>query len=216
MSMSQTRRTALLASFCIAVVLTGCAGGTQVTRVQPLAEAASPPYENILVVALLGSYDNRRYLEKELVTQLTESGTKAVASTSMMNTKTPMIRQTFVDMVDKINADAVLVSQLKSVESTENLKTMRPEATYNFRPTWYYNVWSVDLDEYVAPPSMQFSHSMVLATQLLTVSEKDTVWAIESAFVVEEQLDQLWSYSVFINQAKAISSAMNRDRLISR
>lgn len=24
---------------------------------------------------------------------------------------------------------------------------VNPESTYNFRPTYYYNVWSVELDE---------------------------------------------------------------------
>jgi hypothetical protein len=54
-------------------------------------------------------------------------------------------------MVEKIDADAVLVTQLASLESKGTVKDMNPQATYNFRPTYYYNVWSVDLEEYVEP-----------------------------------------------------------------
>jgi hypothetical protein len=39
-----------------------------------------------------------------------------VASTSMMDTRTPMIRDTFMEMVESLDADAVLVTQLVSLQ----------------------------------------------------------------------------------------------------
>ena len=53
-------------------------------------------------------------------------------------------------MVKDIDADAVMVSQLVSLDTKEKMVDMSPEATYNLRPTYYYNVFSVDLQEYVA------------------------------------------------------------------
>ncbi|MDH3719343.1 MAG: hypothetical protein OES79_14585, partial [Planctomycetota bacterium] len=101
----------------IAVSFSGCAAGTKVTTVQELAESADAPYENVLVVSLFKSFDARRYLEKEIVGQLSELGVKAVASTSMMNTKTPVSRRTFADMAEELDSDAVLVTQLVSLNT---------------------------------------------------------------------------------------------------
>ncbi len=202
--------------FSLAVLLGACAAGTQVTRVQDVSESAATPYKKILVIALLSSYDGRRFLEKEVVLQLAELGTEAVASTTMMNTMTPMTRQTFLAMVDEIGADAVIISQLVHVESTSTVKTARPQATYNFRPTYYYNVWSVDLTEYVKPPGIEFAHELVLATQVLSVASQESVWTIEAAFKIVQDIDQAWSYSVFPNQATAITKHMSRDGLIRK
>jgi hypothetical protein len=127
----------------LAAVLAGCATGPEVTRLSD-APPDGGPYGKILVVSLFESFDMRRYLETELVTQLSEQGIEAVASTSMMDSKTPVDRGTFVDMVEKTGADAVLLTQPVDLGITPK-KTDRasPEATCNFRPTYYYNVFAV-------------------------------------------------------------------------
>jgi hypothetical protein len=203
-----------LPTLAIVLMLGACASGTTVTRVQDLSDSADVPYKKVLVISLFESYDARRYLEKELVTQLASRGTDAVASTTMMDTRTPVTRATFVAMVDKIGADGVLVSQLASNETTGKVKTQRPKSTYNVWPTYYYNVWSVQLTEYVEPPGVEFTHSMVLGTQLYSVKLEEPVWAIEADFKIKEEDDGAWSYSVFPTQAKNIANHLSRDKLI--
>ena len=211
---SLCHRIALLISS--AFLLTACAADIRISTVHELSESADAPYEKVLVIALFKSFDARRYLEKEVVSQLASLGTHAVASTTMMDTRTPVTRQTFVAMVEKIGAGAVLVTQLVSIQSEGTEKTRRPETTYNFRPTYYYNVWSVELTEYIEPPGMEYAHSLVLATQLFSVRERDTVWAIESDFRFTQEIDQTRDYSNFVAQAKAIATQMSRDGLLAR
>ena len=177
--------------------------------------SADAPYNTVLVVSLFESYDARKYLEKEVVQQLSERGISAVASTSMMDSRTPATRPTFLAMVDRIDADSVLVTQLANIETDVSVKTMKPQSTYNVRPTYYYNVWSVELTEYIEPTGMEFDNSLVLATQLFSVLSKDTVWAIESNFKFVQEVDQLWDYSIFVDQAKVITTHMSRDGLIA-
>ena len=76
-------RTLLL--FWIAAILGACASGPQVTKTLDVVESADAPYQKFLVITLLSSFDSRRYLEDEVVKQLSELGSDAVASTSMMN-----------------------------------------------------------------------------------------------------------------------------------
>ena len=200
----------------ICVVLAACSTGPQVTTTQKFAESADAPYKNLLVIFLADKFDSRRYLETEVVKKLTENGTQAVASTSMMDSRTPKTRQTFLAMVESIGADAVLVTQFANVLSEATVVDMNPEATYNFRPTYYYNVWSVDLQEYKEPQAVDFEHSLALATQLYSVSSKDVVWAIESHSNIKQAFDQGPDYSIYIDEAKAIASSLRKDGLISR
>ncbi len=203
----------ILASITLA--LCACSAGPQVKTVQALSESADAPYENILVVSLFESFDTRRYLEKEIVKQLSERGIKGVASTSLMNTKTPVTRRTFMDMVETLDSDAVLVTQLVSLESAGKMKDMNPQATRNIRPTYFYNVWTYELTEYVEPQSLELKHLLVLATQLYSVDSQEAVWAIEAKTRFVQDFDQQSTYSVIVDEAKAITSHLARDGLIA-
>lgn len=205
------KRIALLS---VTLALCACAG-PQVTRVQPLAETADAPYGDVLVVALFKSFDARRYLEKEIVKALAAKGTRGIASTSLMDPKTPMTRQTFVAMVESQGADAVLVTQLVNLDTESKLKDSRPDATYNIRPTYYYNVWGVELTEYVAPQLLELKHSIALATQLYSAAQQEPVWGIESQTNISTDYDSRRDYSVIVDEATSIVSYLSRDGLLA-
>jgi hypothetical protein len=199
-----------------ALLLGACAITPQVTRVQEVADSAETPYQKVLVVGLFESFDARRHLETEVVRQLQELGTEAIASTSMMNSRTPVSRQTFVSMVEKVGADSVLVTHLISLESDGKNRNMNPQSTRNIRPTYYYNVWSVELTEYVEPQSIDFEHSLKLATQLYAVASQDAVWGIEVDTSFKQDSDHLQDYSLFVDEASAITHSMAQDGLVAR
>jgi hypothetical protein len=199
-------------SACLA--LTACAS-SNVTQVRELSAEADAPYDNILVVSLFKSFDARRYLEKEIVKQLEANGVSAVASTSLMDTKTPVTRQTFRDMAASLNSDAVLVTQLVSFDTTAKMKDARAQSTYNIRSTYYFNVWSVELTEYVAPPSLQLNHDIVLATQFFSVAREEPVWAIESQTEISLDYDERGDISVMTDEARVIATHLSRDGLLA-
>ena len=202
--------------FGFAILLSACSSGTKVTRIQEVSAKADAPYDKVLVVSLFASFDARTYIEKELIAQLAERGTNAVGSLSMMDSRTNATRQTYLDMVDLVGADAVVVIQLKSFESKAKIVDARPEATYNVWPTYYYNVYSVELTEYVEPPGIKFDNRLNMATQVYSVGLKEPVWGIESQFKIVQDVDQMWDYGVFIEQAKVIANNLSKDGLISR
>ncbi len=206
----------ILLIFGITLVAGACSTGPQVTRTQELSESANIPYKNILVITLLSKFDSRRYLEQEVVSQLSALGTQSVASTSLMNTKTPVTRATFMAMVEQLDADAVLVTQLVSLRSEGTVVDMSPEATVNLRPTGYYNVFSVETTEYMEPQAVEFEHSLVVLTELYSVLKRETVWGIESKSRYSMGFDRSKDYSIIVNEAKAITKYLSRDGLIAR
>jgi len=197
-----------------AVVVSGCAG-PQITTIQSVVDTADAPYGNVLVVSLFSSFARRRALETEIASQLTERGIKAVASTTMMDTRTPLNRETIVAMVKKLGSDAVLVTQLASLDTETKLKSGSPQATYNVRSTYYYNVWSVELTEYTEPPNLELKHSIVLATQLYSAKTQQPVWAIESSSKMTQNFDRRSGDTAVINEAKAVAGALARAGLLA-
>jgi len=150
-----------------------------------------------------------------VVSKLSELGTDAVASTSLMDTRTPVVRETFMKMVSDIDADAVLLTQLVSLSSVGKVVDMNPQSTVNLRPTGYWNVFSVEMTEYVEPQAVDFKHSLVLKTDLFSVESEDTVWGIESRSKLKSGFDQGRDYTVFVNEARAIASSLSGDGLIA-
>jgi hypothetical protein len=191
-----------------------CATGPSVTVSQPLAESADAPYRNVLVVCLFSSFDSRRYLEDEIVKRLEGLGISAVASTSMMDSRTPVVPKTFIDMVDEVGADGLLLTQLTSYGAEQEEVDARPKATVNYWQTYYWNVFAVEVTEYVEPPRLHIEHSLVLATQLFSVASRAPVWGIESSSSFTEIQEDGLRYSVYEDEAAAIVRQMRRSDVI--
>lgn len=199
----------------MALVVAGCAG-PQVTRTQPLSESADAPYDSVFVVSLFKSFDMRRILEKEIVRQLQARGVDAVASTSMIDVKTPLNRETVIEAVAQAKSDAVIVTQMLDIQTTSRFRDRRPESTYNIRPTYYYNVWAVEYTEYKEPKGLEAEHEIVTATQVFSVSTKEPVWTIESHSKLKRNIDRQFSGTSVVDEAKAIVGSMARDGLLAR
>ena len=192
-----------------------------------MSESADAPYQNILVIALFEKFDSRRRLEKAVVQQLSELGIEAVASTSRMNTKTPVTRQTFLPMVDELESDAVLVTRLVDVKAKLVMEdSASPEASYKvlsadfyrnyYHPASYYNVWEVELAEYVEPQSFGSKSQLVLATTLYSVLSHEAVWAIETDQKLELKGSLRENYMVFVDEGNLIVRHLSEDGLLAQ
>lgn len=213
MSATHLRR---IAGLCLVVLMASACAGPQVKRVQELTDDAGAPYNNLLVVALFSEYGARKALEKRIVSLLAERGTKSVASTSMMDTKTPMTTEVYIAMVDRIGADAVLVTQLIDIDSRLKAEDASPETTVEVRPTYYFNVWNVNVTEYVEPQFVFEEGTVNLATQMLAVKTEGPVWAIESKLDYKKEIGVPRAYMAYDEESEAIVKYLARDGLIAR
>lgn len=203
-------------SYVLVLSLLGaaCETGPQISSTQAVSPTADLPYGNILVVALFESFDARRYLEKEIVAKLEERGVAATAMTSMTDTRTIINRDTVLDRVERTGADAVLVTQLVAFESRGKEKDARPQATYNVWPTYYYNVFAVQLTEYVEPEYIEFTNSIALSSDMYSVQSQERIWAVNSDWEFKEGLEPGRDYSKIVEEAEAIVRAADRDGLL--
>lgn len=200
---------------CVTLFLAACTAPS-ITRTQPLSESADAPYNDVLVVTFFDSFDVRRNFEGEIVKQLQARGIEAVASTSMMTTKTPVNRETVLALVDELDADSVLVSQLVHLDTASKVRNSRAEATYNVRPTYYYNVWNVELTEYESPPGLELKHTFTMAIEMFSASSQTSVWAIETTSKISRDINQQTSGTTAEDEAKGIVHALSRDGVIAK
>jgi hypothetical protein len=121
-----------------------------------------------------------------------------------------------MEMVENLDADAVLITQLVSLRSVGTMIDMNPQSTLNLRPTGYWNVFTADLTEYVEPQGAEFEHSLVLLTELHSVLTKEAVWGIESRSKYKLGFDQAKDYSIIVNEAEAIAKYLSRDGLLAQ
>ena len=206
------------ATLIIATLLmaAGCAS-PKVTRVLPLKASADAPYGNVLVVSLFDSFDTRINLESAIVDQLRSQGIEAVASTSKMTTRTPLNRDTIVEIVEALGSDAVLVTQPVNVGAKPKAQPAgRPEATYNVRSTSYFNVWNVRLEEYEEPTSVKVKFTVVLSVQMYSARTREPVWAVETTSTIKQVMGERVGRTPVLEEAAAIVRAMSRDRLLVR
>mgnify|MGYP001146144010 CR=1 FL=1 len=112
------------------------------------------------------------------------------------------------------DADAVLVTQIASQASTMGVRAANPEVTRNITPTYYFNVWEVEVTEYIEPPSMEVKSDLVLATQLYQVSDQQPVWAIESRGTIVKDVRRPGYFEFIVKEAAAIAQAMQRDGVV--
>ena len=214
MTSTHLRRIAVL---CLGIFLVTAAGAApKVKRVQKLDKDSGAPFHNILVATLFSEYGARRTMEKRIVSLLEERGTKSVASTSMMDSNTPMTTSTYVEMIDRIDADAVLVMQLVDVNSDIKAKDANPETTVNVRPTYYFNVWNVNVTEYVEPQFAFKEGTVMIATQMYSVEKKDAVWGIESKLKYKHDISVPRPYDAYDDESKSIVKFLARDGLIAK
>lgn len=205
-----------LLPLAVLMFVAACSFGPDIEREQKLLKSAQTPYRDLLVVVLLDNFDARKRLEKAVIVELEKRGVSAVRSTSQMRTTTPMSRKTYLEMVENLNPEALLVIQLIDVKSTVQMKnSASPEATYNVSPTWYFNVWEVELTEYEEPKSPEFRSSYALLTEVYEVASRERVWAIESRSKITTQGGSIaQNYVLFNDEGRSQVKRLRKDGLI--
>jgi hypothetical protein len=199
----------------LVILTSGCAVPPKATITQDVTESAEVPFQNTLVLVLFSKFDTRRYLEDEIVKHLDAQGIKAVASTSMMTTKTPLTRDFILETMTELGSDSLLLTQLANLETTGEVKSMNPEVTYNVRPTYYVNVFTVDQQEFIEPQTVRFTHYLSTSSDLYSFKTKEKIWGMITYSKIKQNVDNMREYSIIVDEANAIVNSMLDDAVVS-
>lgn len=209
-----TNRIAITLTAIVMLAFAACASAPQVGPTMVVPDSADVPYDNVLVLALFSKFDTRRYLEDEIASRLEAQGVKAVTSTSMMTSKTPLTRQFIVETMTELGSDSLLLTQLADLHTAGKVKNMSPEGTYNVRPTYYVNVYSVEQTEYIEPVDVQFTHELSTSSDLYSASQQEKVWGIITHSRIKENVDHMRDYSIIVREAEAIAGSLLSEGIV--
>ena len=198
------------------LLVVACSTSPQVTTTQELAHSADGPYSTVFVVTLFSKFDNRHYLEDEIVKALAKHNVRAIAATSHMDSRTPVTVEFITEMMAEVGADALLFTRLADLQSSGEVVDMSPESTYNVYPTYYFNVFEVELTEYLEPQNIEFTHRLSTTSDLYSFARREKVWSITTDYTVKGNEDHMRDYSIYVDEANAIVSQMVRDGVVTR
>lgn len=201
----------------VALTLGGCANIARLTEIQPLEKSAAVPYNKVLVVGLFNSFDTRSLLERAIVQDIGRGTPGAVAATSFMKTTTPLTTETIKAIVKESEADAVLVTQLVDMsKSKTKVKERNPQTSYKINQTFFWNVWDVQVVEYMEPEYLEQKLSLYLITELYQVDNQQRVWAINSKAKIVKDLSRPDYYPFIDSDAEKIVARMRSEGIIQK
>ena len=158
----------------IAVMLTACS----TTKIKSVWK--EPSYlgqtQRVMVIAVANEPINRRIFEDEFVLQLKARGTDAIASYTVLPDRSQNDQAAIAKLVEKMNADTVLISRLVSKRS---VRVYYP-ATVTYRPRHYLQ-WpdfyrhgydTIDTQGYMT----QYEYAL-METNLYDARNDNLIWA---------------------------------------
>ncbi len=156
------------------ILLTACATATQPSEVWKDPSYHSLP-KKIMVVGISRKPVNRRIFEDEFVRQITNSGSEAVASYTVLSDELQSDHKALAAEVKKAKADTVLITR---VVSKKIEKTYLPGLYY---PPPYYGTWpdyyGYGYNALYAPGYVAEEQISVVETNLYDAATNKLIWA---------------------------------------
>lgn len=172
--------------------------------------AVTEAFSNIIVVGAHEDGNVRRRYERSVAAALEDAGTTAASSLSVMSTSDEISRDTLVVAARETGADAVMITRLLSVEARADMGPGRS----SFETTQRGDIPIADFfryeyTEYQDPMVITTVRTVVLATELYSVTTENRVWSVEST-----SFDKASDDAILYDVARSISRALTNDGLI--
>ena len=200
-----------ISGIVIAVMVTGCASsiGTRQAYIDP--EYADSAFGNYLVIGVAGSYNNRAYFERSVVSSLRAQGASATAFYNIVRGNEPIDRDIVIQAVNENGFDAVLVTRVLGQQSQIDVENRSPDAkasTIGGRPI---NFFRYDYEELNEPGEINLAMTVTLVTELFSASDEKMIATFETSNSNAQTINNLIESS-----AASIADRLARDKRIGR
>ncbi len=210
------RRPAQLSRYAHAVaptlflILAGCASGDSIVKVFEDPGFDGGPFNHVLVIGVHKDIRLRRRFENALASTISEAGSAATASLSVMEAASTIDRDAVVAAVRRTDADAVMITRVLDVEMSVTVNEGRSTTVAQRRNDIpLADFFRYDYVEYSDPMTYSAVRTVVLSTDLYNVADEMRIWSIESNSFEKETTDDI------INSAsRSIMAQLRRDGLI--
>jgi len=150
-------------------------------------------YDDLLIIGVGESQQNRRAYESHFVEELRATGTEAEASYKLIPNSEELNRQTVEKAIDGMEIDGVIVTHLVAVDEET---IYRPSMDYMpmYGGGYYGGLYSYypHVNTYVSRPGYYSTHeTFTLETNLYDVESEELVWSARSRTFSPESVSEV-------------------------
>ena len=194
----------------IMLVIAACVPQTEVIKLYEDSTRADLKYERLLVVSVVGDTGTRRRLEELITGHLETANVTAIAGYTETGLKTEMLQDEIDAAAKNINADAILITHIVSVDTRLDIDTGRTDILSECRGGDPVDYFLYDHRELKEPDTVKIAHTVVAVSNLYDESDGERVWTIQSTCFEKASMDE-----VLQEEAKAIVRQLQIDNLVS-
>ena len=203
------RKLALLSAAAIAVfALSACGPSSRTISTFDGPVYAGPEFNNVLVLAIADSYNNRAIFERTLVSEISSSGTSATAHYTLTKMDDPIDRPAIEKLVQKGEFDAILITRVLDSNFVSKEKTGSAATKVTLKDSALFRY---DYEELNEPVTLALGVNAVISSELFAVASGAKVWAIQSDISDETSID-----IAVVDAAKIVGQRLRRDGLVTR
>ena len=162
----------------LAFALSACSGSSsQMIPTHMEENHVGKPIKDVLIIAIIDNQEIRAILEKHFKDWLNAKGVEAIISADVLAVEmgVKLEKEDIIEVVDKYENDAILITHVVGMEETEVFSRDRPRYFYNYYG--FYNYGMV----YVTWPTIYGEKvKFSLETGLYDVATESLIWAGES------------------------------------
>ena len=203
------RKLALLSAAAIAVLaLSACGSSSRTISTFDGPAYAGPEFNNVLVLAIADSYNNRAIFERTLASDISSGGTSATAHYTLTKMDDPIDRPAIEKLVQKGGFDALLITRVldSNFISKEKAGSAATKVTLKESALFRY-----DYEELNEPVTLALGVNAVISSELFAVASGAKVWAIQSDISDETSID-----IAVVDAAGIVAQRLRRDGLVTR
>ena len=193
------------------MLLAACSSSLSSIKTFEHPEYVNASFNNILVIGVAGSYENRARWERTMASRITGQGASASAYYSIVGRNQEINRNTVSNAVRSNGFDAVLLTRVQSQASDVTVKRGASTAKVsrmNDRPV---DLFRYDYEVLNNPDTINLNTTVILSTELFAASDEKRIWAIESTISDKDNVSYLIEDAIDM-----IVGELNKDRLIGR
>jgi hypothetical protein len=178
-------------------------------------------YNDLLIIGLGESEQNRRAYESYFVEALSSSGVEAIASYKIIKSDLKIERDTILKAIEGLDIDGVIITHLLAVDEET---IYRPTSTYGagyyggygggYGAGYYGGMYSYypHVNSYVNSPGYYTTHeTYTLETNLYDVESEELIWTAQSRTFSPESVDE-----VIVDLTKLLIKDLSDKNLIKK
>jgi hypothetical protein len=202
------------------LLVAACTRPTAVESMFAVESARGQSFTHVLVIGVSPDYNTRCRFERLMQDSLQSDATRVTTSCSQMTSKTPLTRETVVEVVKALGTDAVLATRLVDGKARlEKGGTEEARGEAYFKPTGidyafdpYYGAFGLPVvyaDFVAEQPALTMRRTVTVESNLYRVSDAAMVYTVDAV-----TYDKETPFAVIDDITTVTANKLRRDGLV--